>query len=37
MTGAILVVGIGPGGAEHMTPAAVAAIERADVIVGSRT
>lgn len=36
MSGEILVVGIGPGGAEHMTPAAVTAIERADVIVGYR-
>lgn len=37
MNGSIVVVGIGPGGAEHMTPAAVAAIEGADVIVGYRT
>ncbi|MEJ5199289.1 MAG: precorrin-3B C(17)-methyltransferase [Anaerolineae bacterium] len=37
MSGAIFVVGIGPGAAEHMTPAAVAAIERADVIIGYRT
>ncbi len=37
MSGAIYVVGIGPGAAEHMTPAAVAAIERADVIIGYRT
>ncbi|MCS7222060.1 MAG: precorrin-3B C(17)-methyltransferase [Anaerolineae bacterium] len=37
MSGTILVVGIGPGAAEHMTPAAVTAIERADVIIGYRT
>jgi precorrin-3B C17-methyltransferase len=37
MSGAIIVVGIGPGAAEHMAPAAMAAIEGADVIVGYRT
>lgn len=37
MSGALVVVGIGPGAAEHMTPAAVAALDRAEVIVGYRT
>jgi len=37
MSGSIAVVGIGPGAAEHITPAAVAAIGRADVILGYRT
>lgn len=34
MNGSIVVVGIGPGDADHMTPAARHAIETADVIVG---
>jgi precorrin-3B C17-methyltransferase len=37
MSGALIVVGIGPGGLEHMTPAARTAIETADVILGYRT
>jgi precorrin-3B C17-methyltransferase len=37
MSGAVIVVGIGPGGLEHMTPAARSAIEGADVILGYRT
>jgi len=37
MSGGITVVGIGPGGMEHITPAARAAIERADVILGYKT
>ena len=32
--GALTVVGIGPGSLEHLTPAARAALEQADVIVG---
>lgn len=32
-----MVVGIGPGGTEHITPAARAAIERADVILGYKS
>jgi precorrin-3B C17-methyltransferase len=37
MSGAVIVVGIGPGGLQHMTPAARSAIESADVILGYRT
>lgn len=37
MSGDITVVGIGPGGMEHITPAAREAIERADVILGYKT
>ncbi|MGQ9903505.1 MAG: precorrin-4 C(11)-methyltransferase [Anaerolineae bacterium] len=33
-TGKLSVVGIGPGGLEHLTPAARAALEQADVILG---
>lgn len=35
--GKIFVVGIGPGDAEHMTPAALNAIAQSDVIVGYKT
>jgi len=35
--GKIFVVGIGPGDAEHMTPAALNAIVQSDVIVGYKT
>ena len=37
MTGKLYVVGIGPGGDDHITPAARAAIEAADSVVGYRT
>lgn len=37
MSGGVTVVGMGPGGAAHMTPAARAAIEGAEVILGYRT
>jgi len=37
MSGKLYVVGIGPGGAEHMTPAARAAIEAATTVVGYQT
>lgn len=37
MTGKLWVVGIGPGDAEHMTPAARTAIESADVVAGYKT
>ena len=37
MRGQISVVGIGPGGLDHITPAARTAIERADIILGYRT
>lgn len=37
MTGKLWVVGIGPGDAEHMTPAARTAIECADVVAGYKT
>lgn len=37
MSGKLYVVGIGPGGAEHMTPAARAAIEAAATVVGYQT
>jgi precorrin-3B C17-methyltransferase len=36
MNGAVIVVGIGPGALEHMTPAARSAIETADIILGYR-
>ncbi len=36
MSGKLSVVGIGPGGLEHLTPAARAAIETATVVVGYR-
>ena len=32
--GRLLVVGIGPGGEQHLTPAARAAIEAAETVVG---
>jgi len=35
--GKIYVVGIGPGGREHMTGAAIAAIERSEAVVGYKT
>jgi precorrin-3B C17-methyltransferase len=35
--GTLAVVGVGPGAPDHMTPAARAAIESADVVVGYRT
>lgn len=35
--GRIMVVGLGPGGPQHLTPAAQAAVERADLILGYRT
>ena len=34
MTGAVAVVGLGPGGPEHRTPAAEAALARADILLG---
>jgi len=34
MTGTLHIVGLGPGGPDHRTPAASAAIARADVVVG---
>lgn len=34
MKGRLLIVGFGPGGADHVTPAAKKAIESADVVVG---
>lgn len=34
MSGRLSIVGLGPGGAEHRTPAASAAVARADVVVG---
>ena len=37
MSGSIVVVGIGPGASEHMTPAARQALESAEVIVGYHT
>ncbi|HEX4462137.1 MAG TPA: SAM-dependent methyltransferase, partial [Polyangia bacterium] len=37
MSGILYVVGIGPGAAEHTTPAALAAIADAELIVGYRT
>ncbi|ALC15418.1 adenosylcobyric acid synthase (glutamine-hydrolysing) [Desulfuromonas soudanensis] len=37
MSGKLYVVGIGPGGAEHMTPAARAAIGAATTVVGYQT
>jgi len=37
MSGKLYVVGIGPGGAEHMTPAARTAIEAAGTVVGYQT
>jgi len=37
MTGKLSVVGIGPGGMHHMTPAARAAIESAEVVAGYKT
>ena len=37
MLGKLYVVGIGPGGDDHITPAARAAIEAADAVVGYRT
>ena len=37
MSAKLYVVGIGPGGAEHITPAAVAAIAAAEVVVGYAT
>ncbi|HXV20665.1 MAG TPA: precorrin-3B C(17)-methyltransferase, partial [Desulfuromonadales bacterium] len=37
MPGTLFVVGIGPGGSEHITPAALQAIEGAQVVVGYRT
>jgi adenosylcobyric acid synthase len=36
-TGRLVVVGIGPGGPEHLTPAASTALEAAETIVGYRT
>jgi precorrin-3B C17-methyltransferase/precorrin-6y C5,15-methyltransferase (decarboxylating) CbiE subunit/precorrin-6Y C5,15-methyltransferase (decarboxylating) CbiT subunit len=35
-SGAVVVLGLGPGGAEHRTPAAVAALRSADAVVGYR-
>lgn len=35
--GVLSVVGIGPGASQHISPAALAAIEEADVVVGYRT
>jgi len=35
--GVLSIVGIGPGSAEHISPAALAAIQAADVVVGYRT
>jgi len=37
MNGKLYVVGIGPGGAEHITPAALRAIEASQVVVGYKT
>ncbi len=37
MNGKLYVVGIGPGGAEHITPAALRAIAEAQVVVGYKT
>lgn len=37
MSGSVWVIGIGPGAAGHMTPAARQAIEAADVILGYKT
>jgi adenosylcobyric acid synthase len=37
MSGKLYVVGIGPGGSEHITPAALQAIEAAQVVVGYKT
>ncbi len=37
MNGKLTVVGIGPGGAAHMTPASRVAIETADVVAGYKT
>lgn len=37
MSGILYVVGIGPGAAEHTTPAALAAIADAELVVGYRT
>jgi adenosylcobyric acid synthase len=37
MSGKLFVVGIGPGGSEHITPAALQAIEAAQVVVGYKT
>jgi len=34
MTGTLHIVGLGPGGPEHRTPAASAAVAGADVVVG---
>jgi precorrin-3B C17-methyltransferase len=34
MTGTLHIVGLGPGGAEHRTPAAAAAVRAAEVVVG---
>ncbi len=36
MSGKLSVIGIGPGGLEHLTPAARGALEAADVVVGYR-
>jgi precorrin-3B C17-methyltransferase len=36
-TGSIVVVGLGPGALAHLTPAAQAALEKADVIMGYKT
>ena len=35
--GTLTIVGIGPGAREHTTPAALAAIARAEVVVGYTT
>ena len=35
--GKLFVVGIGPGGEEHLTPAAARALEKADTVVGYQT
>ncbi|HDO34967.1 MAG TPA: precorrin-3B C(17)-methyltransferase [Nitrospirae bacterium] len=37
MTGKLYIVGIGPGGYEHITPSAVKAIEASDTVVGYTT
>lgn len=37
MPGKLYVVGIGPGGAEHLTPAAGSALTQADTVVGYKT
>jgi adenosylcobyric acid synthase len=37
MSGKLYVVGIGPGGSEHITPAALQAIDAAEVVVGYKT